>query len=161
MSGNIYDAALRYLSSRSRTVFEMRKYLAGRGYEEEETESLIAEFMSEGYLNDEDYCRQYFRYGHSSGKGKRKLFYELREKGIDSAVAEIAFEDFKEELSAEGTVFDERKQALSEAEKVLRLAGIPPGGPVPEKVLARIARKLQSRGFESDVIYSVLGELRR
>ena len=74
MNGNIYDAALRYLSSRSRTVFEMRKYLAGKGYEEAETESLIAEFLSAGYLNDQDYCRRYFRYALSKGKGKRKFF---------------------------------------------------------------------------------------
>ena len=74
---------------------------------------------------------------------------------------EIAFADFTEELLEEGTVFDEKKQALSEAEKVLRLSEIPQGEPVPEKILAKIARKLQSRGFGSDVIYSVLGELRR
>lgn len=161
MNGNIYDAALRYLSSRSRTVFEMRKYLVGKGYEEAETEFLIAEFLSAGYLNDEDYCRRYFRYALSKGKGKRKFFYELREKGVEPSVMETAFADFTEELLEEGTVFDEKKQALSEAEKVLHLSDISQGEPVPEKILAKIARKLQSRGFGSDVIYSVLGELRR
>ena len=161
MNGNIYDAALRYLSSRSRTVFEMRKYLAGKGYDETETEALIAELLSAGYLNDQEYCRRYFSYALSKGKGKRKLYYELREKGVDPSVIEIAFADFTEELLEEGTVFDEKKQALSEAEKILRLSDISQGEPVPERILASIARKLHSRGFESDVIYSVLGELRR
>lgn len=159
MSRNINDAALRYLSSRSRTVFEMRKHLAEKGFSEEETECLTEEFREFGYLDDMRYCMEYFRYAFGRGKGKRKVFYELREKGVSQDIMEIAFEDFTAELEADGKTFDERQRGRQEAEKVLRLAGISPGEPVPEKILARIGRKLSSRGYQRDVIYSILGEL--
>lgn len=158
MSIDIHDAALRHLSSRSRTVTEMKKYLSEKGFNIEEIGELIEEFSQYGYLDDERYCREYFRYAFGKGKGKRKVFYELREKGVDASVMEMAFEDY---LAEDGPDFDERGRALAEAQKVLRLADIDEGEAVPEKILARAARKLQSKGYSSDVIYSVLGELRK
>lgn len=158
MSRNIYDAALRYLSSRSRSIFEMKKYLSGKGFDAEEIEALISDFCQCGYLDDGAYCLSYFRYAFGRGKGKKKVFYELREKGVDQTVMEIAFEDFQEE---EGEAFDERARAFAEAEKVLRLSDLSPGEPVSEKIVARIGRKLQSKGYSSDVIYSVIGQVRK
>ena len=59
---HINDAALRYLSSRSRTVFEMKKQLSQKGFAEEEINSLISEFKDCGYLDDLRYCQEYFHY---------------------------------------------------------------------------------------------------
>lgn len=151
---NINDAALRYLSSRSRTVFEMRRQLGQKGFEEKEIDDLIAEFRDCGYLNDLGYCQEYFQYAFGKGKGKRLVFNELREKGVDQVVIDIAFEEFDSDV-------DEVSRAREEAAKVLRMAEIEDGQPVPEKVLARIARKLQSKGYNSDIIYSVIGDMRR
>ncbi len=153
----IKDAALRYLSSRSRTVFEMTKYLQEKGFSAEAAALLTEEFQALGYLDDQRYCREYFRYGFGKGKGKKRVFYELREKGVDPNLVEIAFEDY---LAEEGTDYDERGRALAEAEKVLRMADLTREDALSEKVLARIGRKLQSKGYSGDIIYSVLGELR-
>ena len=151
---NINDAALRYLSSRSRTVFEMKRQLGQKGFEEKEIDDLIAEFRDCGYLNDLRYCQEYFQYAFGKGKGKRLVFNELREKGVDQAVIDIAFEEFDLDV-------DEVSRAREEAAKVLRIAEIEVGQPIPEKILARIARKLQSKGYNSDTIYSVIGDMRR
>lgn len=158
MSFNAKETALRYLSYRSRTVFEVEKHLKEKGFSAEETGSAIEECKGCGYLDDENYCRAYFRLALAKGKGKRKIFFELREKGVDPQTAESAFEDY---FAEEAQEYDEREMARTEAEKVLRISGIETGDPVPEKILARIARKLQSKGYGSDVIYSVIGELRR
>lgn len=151
---NINDAALRYLSSRSRTVFEMKRQLGQKGFEEKEIDDLIAEFRDCGYLNDLSYCQEYFQYAFGKGKGKRLVFNELREKGVDQAVIDIAFEEFDLDV-------DEVSRAREEAAKVLRMAEIEVGQPIPGKILARIARKLQSKGYNSDTIYSVIGDMRR
>lgn len=155
-AASIEEAALRHLSARSRTVGEMRRYLDGKGFDREEAEALVARFLDFGYLDDSRYCREYLRYAMSKGKGKRRIFAELREKGVDSAVIETAYADYCQE---EGEP-DERQRAREEADKVLRSAGFGDGTPAPEKILARAARRLASKGYSSDVIYSVIGELR-
>lgn len=151
---NINDVALCYLSSRSRSVFEMKKQLTQKGFPEEEIKNLIAEFRGCGYLDDQRYCQEYFHYAFGKGKGKRLVFNELREKGIDQADIDIAFEEYDLEM-------DEVSRAREEAAKVLRLAEIEEGQPVPEKIIGRIARKLQSKGYGSDTIYSIIGDMRR
>lgn len=150
------DAALRHLSGRSRTAAELRRYLTGKGYEGDAVEELLDRFTDYGYLDDARYCGEYFRYGLSRGKGRRRIFAELREKGVDAALIEAAYADFCQE---EGEP-DERQRAADEAAKVLRAAGLAPGEPAPEKLLARAARRLAAKGYSSDVIYSVIGELR-
>ncbi|MEY8367517.1 regulatory protein RecX [Anaerovoracaceae bacterium 42-11] len=158
MTVSIDNAALRYLSARSRTVFEMKKKLAEKGFAEEEIEALVARFLSYGYLNDEKYCTAYFRYAFGKGKGRRKVFQELRQKGVDSLTIENAFEDY---LQEEETEYDERVMALAEAEKVLRTAGVSRDEEIPEKILGRVARRLAGKGYGGETIYSVIGELRR
>ena len=80
-AASISDAALRHLSARSRTVQELRQYLDGKGFDREEIDSLLARYLEYGYLDDSRYCREYFRYAFSRGKGRRRVFAELREKG--------------------------------------------------------------------------------
>lgn len=155
-SVSIEDAALRHLSARSRTTAEMGSYLAGKGFDEDSIKGLLSRFAGCGYLDDERYCREYFRYSFGKGKGRRRVFAELREKGVDAALIENAYEDYCLE---EGEP-DERQRAREEADKVLRAAGLEPGTPVPEKIVARAARRLSSKGYSSDVIYSVIGDLR-
>ena len=70
---------------------------------------------------------------------------------------ETAYEDHCQE---EGEP-DERQRAGEEAQKVLRMAGLEDGAQVPEKILARAARRLASKGYSSDTIYSVIGDLRK
>lgn len=154
MRNSIEETALRYLSFRMRTLHEMKKYLGEKGFSEEEIETLIKKYEQSGYLDDEEYCRQYIRYGLKKGKSRKRIHYELCQKGVDVSVAENSFEDFLEE---EAPDYDEKSRALSEAEKVIRAAG----QPLTEKLLGRAARRLQSKGYSSDVIYSVLRELRK
>lgn len=153
MKKNIEETALVYLSSRSRTIYEMKRHLEAKGFSEEEIGTLAERYRQSGYLDDEEYCRQYIRCGMGKGKSRRRIIYELGEKGVEQSVAENVFEDFREE---EPESYDEKSRAFSEAEKVIRAAG----QPLTEKLLGRAARRLQYKGYGSDVIYSVLRELR-
>lgn len=168
MKLDIRDVAAKYLAYRSRTTAELRKYLKQKDFEEEAIEVLIREFTDYGYLDDQKYCHQYFDYAFGKGKGKRVIFAELREKGIDGDTIQFAFEDREDE-------FDEKSLAYGEAAKVLRAAGVDVEAEdfvsgeireklterVDEKLIAKVGRRLQSKGYGSDMIYSVIGELRR
>lgn len=149
---NIYDKALKKLSSRPRTVQEMRKYLGGEGFDKEEIDRLVEEFSSMHYLDDEEYCRMYLRRELDRGRGKAMIARRLRELGVNDFVVEDVFAE--DEFNV-----DERQLAMEEAVKVLRMAGEEP--PCSEKVIGRVARRLQSRGYSTDVIYGIIGELRR
>ncbi len=154
---SLSDAALRHLSTRSRTVRELKQCLGRKGFAQEDVDDLVERFQEYGYLDDSRYCREYFRYAFARGKGKRRVFAELREKGVDASLIEAAYEEHCRE---EGEP-DERQRAKEEAEKVLRAAGVTEGTQIPEKILARAARRLASKGYSSDVIYAVIGDLRR
>lgn len=149
---NIYDAAYRHLANRSRSVQEMRKHLRKKEYEQEEIEAVVNEFLQCGYLNDYNFALEYCRYAVGKGKGKRRIFAELAEKGVAKDTAEMAFDDFAE--SEDG--YSEENSALQVAEKILRLAGIEEGQPVPDKIKARIARNLAQKGFSSELIYRII-----
>lgn len=154
---NISDAAARKLSYRSMSVAELRDFLLKKGYEAAEVEEVLRRFREDGYLDDQRFCREYFRYAFQKNKAKSRVFAELLQKGISEEDMQFAYEDYLEE---EGDV-DESARARAEAAKVLRAAGIPEGEPVPEKVCGRIARRLSGYGYASHVIYEILGELRR
>ena len=92
------------------------------------------------------------------------VFAELKEKGIDSDIIQFTFEDLEE-------AYDEKHRAWDEAAKVLRMADVELDEKhqvldqckdrVDEKLIAKVGRRLQSKGYGSDTIYYVIGELRR
>ncbi len=161
---DIRDVAAKYLAYRSHTCAEMRRHLLQKGFTEEDAAEVVAEFTEYGYLDDSRYCHQYFDYAFGKGKGKRLVFAELKEKGVDSDTIRFAFEDWEAEREGE---YNEKDRALVEAAKVLRSAGVnfditlEERVSVDEKLLAKVARRLQSKGYSSDVIYQVIGVLRR
>lgn len=162
MGIDIRDTAAKYLAYRSHTAMEMEKHLRQKGFAEEEVTDVVREFLEYGYLDDSRYCMQYIDYAFGKGKGKRLIFAELQAKGVESETIQFAFEDWEAE---HGEAYDEKSRAREEAAKVLRMAGLADAAGETarpdEKLLAKIARRLQSKGYSSDVIYSVIGELRR
>lgn len=155
---DIRDIGAKYLAYRSHTCAEMRRHLQQKGFEEDAIAEVVAEFVEYGYLDDSRYCQQYFDYAFGKGKGKRLVFAELKEKGVDSDTIQFAFEDWEGE-------YNEKERAMAEARKVLRMADVDledeEPGRVDEKLLAKVGRRLQSKGYSSDVIYGVIGALRR
>ena len=152
------DAAARKLSTRSMATAELRDHLLKKGYPAREVEEVIRAFQEDGYLDDQRFCREYFGYAFRKNKGKRRVFAELRQKGLSEDDIQFAYEDYLEE---EGDSVDEMARARAEAQKILRVAGVEEDQPVPEKIQGRIARKLSGYGYSSHVIYEILGELRK
>lgn len=155
------ETALRKLSDRSLSVFELRNFLLRKNYDLDEIESAITEFLKWGYLDDERFCKEYFRYAFGKNRGKRRVFMELGQRGVDRDVILQAYEDFLFELHEEGEELDEMTMAKRETEKILRLADLSREEPIPEKIRGRIGRKLQSLGYSAGIIYSILEELKR
>lgn len=145
---DIRDTAAKYLASRARSTGEMKIYLRSKGYGDDEISEVIADFLDYGYLDDEDYCRQYIKYAFSKGKGPVRVKQELAEKGIDRDIIGFALEDYEAEES-------DLDRALKQARKTAD------GKPVDDKMKGRIGRRLVSLGYSMDIAYKVIDIIKR
>ncbi len=87
MDGSQYSKALnvaiRYLSYRSRTEYEMKKYLKGKSFDLDIITRVIDRLKEIGYINDKEFISNYINYTLAQGKkGIKLLELELTKKGI-------------------------------------------------------------------------------
>ncbi len=144
-----HDTALSYLEHRERSAYEVKTHLISKGFREEEIEEELICLKELHYVDDARYCSAYIRYGISKGRGPIRLQHELREKGISP---ELIQEALTESFSRDG----EYEAARREAGKLLKSGERP-----DEKTLAKIGRKLNAQGYHTQVIYDVIGSLRK
>ena len=155
------EAAYSYLANRMRTTEEVRKYLKSRDYDDGEITDAVNELIGMRYLDDYLYAARYYEHNREKKRGVLRAERELLEKGIDRETARNAKEDFLYEQEV-----DEFADALEIARKELYMpAGIYGEPPVlreaDEKLTAKIARKLEAKGFAKGDIFRVLDEIRR
>ena len=144
------ETASAYLASRMRTVQEVRKRLKEREYDAAESDEAVRELIDLGYLDDYAYAVSYYEYNREKKRGSLRAMRELIEKGVAEETAKNAREDF-----LYSNKVDEFSDALSLA---LRDAE---DKEIDDKLIAKTARKLESRGFEKRVIIRVLEDIRR
>lgn len=155
------EAAMRKLSARMRTEQEIRDFLRSAEYPAEEIEAAIAELKAYGYLHDERYCREYFRYAKARGKADARIMRELAQKGISSETARNVIEDLRAEMEEDDDgAADDRAAALAVGRKMLRNQW-DDGKTVDDRFLARVGRRLAGLGYDSSTIYDILGKLRQ
>jgi regulatory protein len=155
------EAAAAYLANRMRTVFELRKHLKDKEYSPEEIDEAIEELIGLKYLDDYQYALRYYEYNREKRRGTLRAERELAEKGVDKETIRNAKEDFLYEQKVdeyEDAYEIARKEVFvpsdiyGEADKVKEL---------DDKLSAKIARKLESKGFARGDIFRVLDALRR
>ena len=155
------EAAMRKLSARMRTEWEIRDFLRSAEYSAEEIEAATAELKSYGYLHDERYCREYFLYAKARGKADARIVRELTQKGIASEIAQNVIEDLRAEMAEDDDgAADDRAAALAVGRKMLRNHW-DDGKPADDRFLARVGRRLAGLGYDSGTIYDILGKLRQ
>ena len=171
------DVAAAYLANRMRTVVEMRQHLKDKEFSEDEIDETVNDLIGLRYLDDYAYALRYYEYNTAKHRGSNRAMRELEEKGVDKQTIKFAFEDYVYESK-----LDEYKMALEIARKEVTGSGAcktidgghPDGtaeydeadaaeccGVIDDKLIAKVARKLESRGFKHDDIYKVLSEMRR
>lgn len=132
------DAALRYLSPRPRSVWEVRQRLKRRGLVPEDIDAVISRLRELGYLDDDSFAAFWIENRESfQPRGRRLLAQELRLRGVDTQAVEERLSAIDEE---DGAMRAARKKAQS-----LSGAGY-------AAFTARVGSFLQRRGFSYDVI---------
>lgn len=145
------EVASAYLANRMRTVQEMRNHLADKEFSEKEIDETVNDLIGLRYLDDYNYARIYFERNTEKHRGSLRAMRELEEKGVDKQTVKFALEDYVYEAKV-----DEYKMALEIARRVATDAA-----EIDDKLISKVARKLDGAGFKHDDIYKVLGEMRR
>ena len=105
--GRGYNKALRFLAVRPRSEAEVRRTLQsyrlrdGRGLNEAQIEKIIAKLYEHQYLNDQEFARFWVdQRNRFRPIAPRALRYELRQKGVNYAVAEEIITELSDAAAA-------------------------------------------------------------
>jgi len=174
------DTALSYLEHKGRSSFEIKSHLKSKGFQEKEIEEELIYLRELNLVDDERYCQDYIRYSTGKGRGPVRIQIELKEKGIDPELIQNALEENFDRQA-------EKQAALKEAQKILGAGSKFYGtesdtadddrvdyledefsensererNRPDEKTIGKIGRKLSSLGYHPDVIYDIIGQLRK
>ncbi len=144
-----YRRALYYLSLRGRSVFELERYLHGKGFSKSSVAEAVSRLLERGYLDDYAYAMNHI--GKKRGRravGKSRLLSELFRKGVPADIARRAIAEYGAELVDEDDLY------RLAAEKFERLKEKKDG-------VRKLVFFLRQRGFEGDEIRRVVERLSR
>ena len=153
-----YDVACAKLAARMRTEKEIRDFLGEKEYEKSEIDEAITDLKEFGYIDDKRYAVEYFRYAKKKSKAEAMIFRELAAKGIAAEFARDAIEDARTEASMEADDTDE--QVANRLAVSMLSIQMQDGKLVDDKFLARVARRLASKGFSANTVYSTLADIK-
>ena len=147
----VMEAASDYIASRMRTVMEVRKHLTEKGYEQAEIDEAVNDLIGLRYLDDYEYAMRYYEYNTEKHRGGLRAMRELEDRGVDKTTIRYAYEDY---------VYQNKIDELKMAREIARnVAG--DNYPVDDKLVAKVARKLENKGFKKEDIFKVMSDMRR
>jgi len=136
------SVAVRLLSRREHSAFEIRDKLLKRDFDSEEIARVIIELQQGGWLSDERFAEAYIRMRQLKGFGPVRIAMELNERGVKESIVD----DY---LHADD---DSWRQTLEQQYR--KKYKDKPIDDYNDK--AKRIRFLQYRGFALDVIYQVV-----
>lgn len=154
--GKAFELGLKYLSLGMKTEGQVRQYLKKKECAEQDIEEAIESLKDYRYLDDNSYCKAYFRMAAGKGKGRRRIEQELGQKGVKREIIMQAFDELDD---SEEMVVNEKDRAVQVGEKMLR-QHLENGKEVDQKFLAKVGRRLAGLGYSADTVYFVLGKLK-
>ena len=144
-----YHSAIKMLSAREHSSFELTHKLNQRGYSGNTIEQLLEDLQNDGYQSDDRFAEQYARQRLNKGYGPLSIKAKLHERGIGSDLASAALAALEVVWQAHAMEVIGRK--FSDEDIVS----------TESKIESRIARFLQSRGFSATVALRALKECRQ
>ena len=139
--------AAKYCAYQERTQQEVRDKLYSYGLYSDMVEEILSELISDGFVNEERFAQAYVRGKFRSNKwGRIKIGIGLRQKGISdycirSGLKEISESDYTDTLRS----LIQKKWNSMEGEDTYTRKH-------------KTARFVQGKGYESEIIWKVLGD---
>ena len=140
----ILHKSIDLLSRREHSVKELQQKLSKREYKDEEISIIIKYLVDNNYLSDERYSESVFRLRVTKGYGKYYIENELRQKGISNDQISSLHEEQMIDWTAQAVLAYQKKYTDNAIED--------------QKDKAKRIRFLQSRGFSTDEILTVIND---
>ena len=143
------DAALGVLSRKSITSKALLEYLMQKGYSSFVSNEVINELTDLGYIDDYAYANMYFEYCMEKVWGKKKIEYEMKNKGIPNDVIQNTLLYYNDDMQLE-----KMKDIILSKYSGSDLHDI--------KIRSKITRYFVSRGFDfskTDLAISLAKEI--
>lgn len=132
----LYERALRLLSYRPRSEKEIKDYLQRKGAPPKISAKIIGYLKKQGLINDQEFAAWWVKQRcQFRPKGRRVVWWELKQKGLDEEIINDSLFSAKEELALAKKAIGRRKRER-------------------EKLISFLAR----RGFDWEIIKLVLAE---
>ena len=138
------EKGMSYIDRGRKTAKQVRDYIEGKGYDPQVVNYVVEKLKYYGYVDDSLYASDYAKQNFSS-KGARRIKQELIQKGISLAQAE--------KYSAQDSD-DALKYATQLAQRYMK------NKQSDLKTLQKLQRHLVSRGYDFDVVNSVIRTFR-
>lgn len=136
MNKEALNYALRLLDRRDYTKKQLEDKLNSRGVAERDIIEVINYLKEKGYVDDERYARNYVYFRLKRGYGKKRIRFELLNKGIDEAIIDKAL-GLQDEQADEVFL---KKYELLRGKKNLK---------------KKLFDYMQRRGFDSQTIFGL------
>ena len=136
------SVAVRLLSRREHSAFEIRDKLLKRDFEEDEIAQAITELQQGGWLSDERFAEAYIRMRQLKGFGPVRISIELNERGVDEGIVSNYLQA-RDDIWLQILIEQYRKKYKNKAIEDYN-----------DK--AKRIRFLQYRGFNLDAVYQVV-----
>ena len=144
-SGDPYDAAVRYLANRPKSVAEIARHLRGKRYDDAAIDAAIDRLRAQRYVDDEAFARYWLEQRERfKPRGDRALRTELTQKGVSRDVIDLVLGERAPDADVELA-----KRALSRP--LTRWATLPPA-----ERKRKIHQYLAARGFDYGTIEDVI-----
>ncbi|MGP8298691.1 recombination regulator RecX [Streptomyces inhibens] len=156
---------LRLLTGSPRTRKQLADALHQRGIPEEAAEEVLSRFEDVGLINDAAFADAWVESRHHGrGLARRALARELRTKGVDSALIDVAVGrlDSEQEESTARELVDRKLRAtrgLDREKRLRRLAGMLARKGYPEGLALRVVKRaLEEEGEDPELLEQHLPE---
>ena len=143
--GTAYEAAVRYLGPRPRSVGEIRRHLHTKRFDEPAIDQALDQLRAQRYVDDEAFARYWVEQRDTHRpRGERAIVSELMQKGIARDVIDLVIGD----RAPDAEVKRAREAIRRPITRWMTLSDI--------ERKRKIHQYLAQRGFSYDVIEEVL-----
>lgn len=144
-TGSAYDAAVRFLGHRPRSVSEIHRHLRGKKFDDEAVAAAIDKLRAQRYVDDDAFARYWLEQRERfRPRGDRGIRMELAQKGVSRDVIDVVLGE-----RAPDADIEQAKKALTRA--MTRWATLT----APERK-RKIHTFLAARGFGYGTIEEVI-----
>lgn len=137
-----YGDAVRLLARREHSRAELQRKLERKGHETHAVDEALDRLAAQSYQSDARFVETFVRHRVQQGYGPVRIAAELRERGVDAAMAEVGL-----------TRVEADWQEIARESLHRRFGEAPPED---ARAWAKRARYLQSRGFPADLVRRAL-----